>query len=180
MKAAIDIANNLWPESVVRCESASGALFLEIICNTFTTETQNDALNTFINEVKKYNSTVNNMDDLLIFHKIFLYEKQSDKFIVEGCLRTIMSNWGSMGEVTTLSSNDAFILISELDTEIHMHGKSRPVNFTFIVDESIKDFAFNENTKYLQLSFLGYNCRCDTISKLDFKGLKYYSINVYD
>lgn len=176
----LNIVRGLWANAEIVLHHSAGAWLIEVLSPRINSDDLTLDYERFSDAFAQWNEGCPR-NEIIIFHRVYLYQASGDQFKVRGTLHTIKSNFGRDGIfTTTLSANDAFMGLAEVDVQAHLYGANRPVSFRGVtIPAGDGSFDINEAVPYEEIEFEGVNCRIENLRRR-FPGSDIWLFDVFD
>ncbi|MBY0314641.1 MAG: hypothetical protein K2Q26_03925 [Bdellovibrionales bacterium] len=118
------IIKSILPNAAIKIRVAAGGFLVEIIDSAITDAEKINFQKIILQAVHNYNADTNTpREDMIVFHRLFLYPISGDQFKTHGTLHTKPAEYDDDGAQTTfLEANDAYVWLAEVDVECLLHG----------------------------------------------------------
>lgn len=173
-----EIVKKVYAEAETVVINVAGAYLLEVLSDQIDSEKISVEYQKLYNAFDVHNRNCN-QEKVIIFHRVFLYKTSGDQFKVDGTIHTKESGYSNDGIFTvTLSANDAYLRLAEIDVQAHQYGAPRPVIIRGVVFKTLDGLndIDEKHTRFQELEFGGVNCR---IKKIERKGTGSYILNIF-
>jgi hypothetical protein len=142
------------PDCQFRVLHASGGIFAEVVSPALVGKRREELLTQLVTAVLNDSMAQADWKQRIVITRLLAYEKQGAQFRTEATLYTRETETDGVHTTVTLTSQDARVLLAEIDVEALLYGHDRPFVIRAIsADANV--MALRQNAGYQQLAVSG-------------------------